>query len=66
MSKTQTQPQQFARMDSFTLFAHIVRYVGSNMCSRAHVELQSLGVLPKASLENNPPLVLFRHVLNHV
>lgn len=43
-------------MDSFTLFAHIVRYVGSNMCSRAHVELQSLGVLPKASLENNPPL----------
>ena len=43
-------------MDSYTLFSHIVRYVGSNMCSRAHVELQSLGVLPAASLENNPPL----------
>jgi len=43
-------------MDSYTLFGHIVEYVGSNMCSRAHVELQALGILPEASLQNNPPL----------
>lgn len=39
-------------MDSITLFAHIVRYVGSNICSRAHVELQALGVLPKCNLQS--------------
>ena len=43
-------------MDSYTLFGHIVGVVGSNACHKAHIELQALGVLPQASLEDNPPL----------
>lgn len=43
-------------MDSFTLFSHIVDTVGTHICSRAHIELQGLGVLPKANLEKPTPL----------
>lgn len=43
-------------MDSYTLFGHVVDVVGSINCQRAHIELQGLGVLPVASLEDNPPL----------
>jgi len=43
-------------MDSYTLFGHVVDVAGIMTCQRAHIELQALGVLPEASLENNPPL----------
>ncbi|MDB4694385.1 hypothetical protein OAF30_03045 [Flavobacteriales bacterium] len=43
-------------MDSYTLFGHVVDVAGIITCQRAHIELQALGVLPEASLENNPPL----------
>ena len=42
-------------MDSYTLFGRVVDVAGIMTCQRAHIELQALGVLPEASLENNPP-----------
>lgn len=56
INKTQRQLQHLAGMNSYTLFGHIVRHVGSINCSRAHVELQALGILPEANWENPTPL----------
>ena len=43
-------------MDSYTLFSHIVHSAGTHICTRAHIELQGLGILPKSSLEDPAPL----------
>jgi len=43
-------------MDSYTLFGHIVDNAGTLVCSRAHAELQGLGVLPEATLQDSPEL----------